>query len=145
MLEYIREGDKVYIHDLSRLARSTKDLLTIIETLKNKKVELISNKENIDTSTPTGKLMITMIGAIYEFERDNLLERQKEGIHLAKKEGKYTGRKRIQYPENLKEVYSKWKIREITANKAMEQLGLKRNTFYSLVKEYELEQQGTGD
>lgn len=61
MLEYVREGDTIYIHDFSRLARSTKDLLEIIEKLNNKNVHLISNKENLDTSTPTGKLMLTMI------------------------------------------------------------------------------------
>ena len=58
MLEFVREGDTVYIHDFSRLARSTKDLLEIVETLNNKGVALISNKENLDTSTPTGKLML---------------------------------------------------------------------------------------
>ena len=91
MLEYVREGDQVYIHDFSRLARSTKDLLEIVETLNKKGVILKSNKENLDTSTPTGKLMLTMIGAINEFERQNLLERQREGIAIAKKEGKFKG------------------------------------------------------
>ena len=70
MLDYIREDDTVYIHDFSRLARSTKDLLEIVELLNAKKVHLVSNKENLDTSTPTGKLMLTMIAAINEFERD---------------------------------------------------------------------------
>ena len=79
MLEFAREGDTVFIHDFSRIARSTKDLLAIVEQLNAKGVHLVSNKENIDTSTPTGKLMLTMIGAINEFERMNLLERQREG------------------------------------------------------------------
>ena len=91
MLEFVREGDTVYIHDFSRLARSTKDLLDIVEKLKDKGVHLVSNKENIDSSTPTGKLMLTMIGAIAEFERQNLLERQREGIEIAKREGKFKG------------------------------------------------------
>ena len=91
MLDFVREGDTVYIHDFSRLARSTKDLLDIVEQLHNKGVYLVSNKENIDTSTPTGKLMLTMIGAIAEFERANLLERQREGIEIAKREGKFKG------------------------------------------------------
>ena len=64
MLDFAREGDTIYIHDFSRLARSTKDLLEIVETLKAKGIHLVSNKENIDTSTPTGKLMLTMIAAI---------------------------------------------------------------------------------
>ena len=69
MLDYVREGDTVYIHDFSRLARSTKDLLEIVERLQAKGVHLVSNKENLDTGTPTGKLMLTMIAAINEFER----------------------------------------------------------------------------
>ena len=91
MLDYIREGDTVYVHDLSRLSRSTSDLLKLVEFFAKKKVELVSNKENIDSSTPTGKLMLTMIAAINEFERQNLLERQREGIAIAKREGKYKG------------------------------------------------------
>ena len=91
MLEFVREGDTIYIHDFSRLARSTKDLLEIVEQLGEKNVNLVSNKENLDSSTPTGKLMLTMIAAINEFERQNLLERQAEGIAIAKKEGRFKG------------------------------------------------------
>ena len=69
MLDFVREGDTVVIHEFSRLARNTKDLLDIVENLNNKGVHLISNKENLDTSTATGKLMLTVIGAIAEFER----------------------------------------------------------------------------
>ncbi len=135
MLDYVREGDTVYIKDFSRLARSTKDLLNIIDILENKKVKLISIKEKLDTSTPAGKLMVTMLGAIYEFERANLLERQKDGIAVAKKEGKYKGRKKINKPANWHEVYSDWSCRKITAKKACELLKLKTNTFYNFVKE----------
>lgn len=135
MLDYVREGDTVYVKDFSRLARSTKDLLNIIDILENKKVKLISIKEKLDTSTPAGKLMVTMLGAIYEFERANLLERQKDGIAVAKKEGKYKGRKKIQKPDNWHEVYSDWSCRKITAKKACELLKLKTNTFYNFVKE----------
>lgn len=137
MLDFAREGDTIYVWDFSRLARSTKDLLELVEVMQQKGIHLNSIKENLDTSTPTGRLMLTMIGAINEFERANLLERQREGIALAKSEGKYKGRKEIGYPDNWKEVYDKWKCRELTAAKAMELLGLKRNTFYKLVKEYE--------
>lgn len=137
MMDFAREGDTIYIWDFSRLARSTKDLLEIVETLNNKGVHLKSVKENLDTSTPTGKLMLTMIGAINEFERMNMLERQREGIAIAKAEGKYKGRPSITYPDNWKEVYDKWKVREITAVKAMELTGLKKNSFYNLVKKYE--------
>ena len=135
MLDYVREGDTVYVKDFSRLARSTKDLLNIIDILEIKKVKLISIKEKLDTSTPAGKLMVTMLGAIYEFERANLLERQKDGIAVAKKEGKYKGRKKINKPANWHEVYSDWSCRKITAKKACELLNLKTNTFYNFVKE----------
>lgn len=144
LLEFVREGDTVYIKDFSRLARSTKNLLEIVEQLESKKVKLISLKENLDTSTSTGKLMLTMIGAIYEFERFNLLERQREGIEIAKEKGKYKGRKKVEYPNNWVEVYKRWKNREVTGNKAMEQLGLKRTTFYKLIKEYENKQEYEG-
>lgn len=139
ILDWAREGDTIVVHDFSRLARSTRDLLDIVESLTAKNVSLISAKENIDSSTATGKLMLTMIGAINEFERTNLLERQREGIAIAKEKGKYKGRKKITYPNNWDEVYPKWKNRELTGTKAMEELGLKRNTFYNLVKEYENE------
>ena len=89
MLDYSREGDTIYIHDFSRLARSTADLLGIVDKLKAKGIHLVSNKENLDTNTPTGKLMLTMIAAINEFERSNMLERQREGIAIAVREGKY--------------------------------------------------------
>lgn len=135
MLEYVREGDTIYIKDFSRLARSTKDLLDITDELNKRGIKLISLKEQLDTSTATGKLMLTMIAAINTFERDNLLERQREGIAIAKQEGKFKGRKEIEKPENWNEVYSQYMNRQITANTAMELLQLKRNTFYKLVNE----------
>ena len=135
MLEYVREGDTVYVKDFSRIARSTKDLLEITEQLNSRAVKLISLKENLDTSTTTGKLMLTVIGAIYEFERENLLERQREGIAIAKSEGKYKGRKAIKHPPNWDEVYNLYVTRQITGKEAMLRMGLKRNTFYNFVNE----------
>ena len=138
LLEFIREGDTVYIESFSRLARSTKDLLTLVEYItETKKAHLISLKENIDTNTPAGKMMLGIIGSIYQFERECLLERQREGIRIAKEKNIYKGRKKIDYPKNWDEVYKKYKVREITATKAMEILGLKRTTFYKLKNEYE--------
>ncbi len=139
MIEFAREGDTIYIHSLDRLARSTKDLLDIVDKLQSKGIHLVSNKENIDTSTATGKLMLTMIGAIAEFERENMLERQREGIAIAKANGAYKGRKAIVYPDNWQDIYTKWKSRELTGNKAMDLLNLKRTTFYKLIKQYEKE------
>lgn len=137
MLDYARNGDTIYIRDFSRLARSTQDLLNITTTLKEKGVNLVSDKENIDSSTPHGELMLTMIAAINQFERANMLERQREGIAIAKEKGVYKGRKQVKVPANWDEVYTKWKSREITAKQAMEETGLKRTTFYRIVQEQE--------
>lgn len=84
MIEFTRDSDVIFIKDFSRLARSTQDLLNIVKQLDEKGVKLKSLKENLDTNTSTGKLMLTMIGAINEFERANMLERQREGIAIAK-------------------------------------------------------------
>ena len=137
LLEFVREGDTVYIHSLDRLARSTKDLLAIVEQLQTKGVELHSNKESIDTSTATGKLMLTMIGAIAEFERQNLLERQREGIAIAKEQGKYKGRKQVK-PDAWVEAYSKYKAGEIkTVSELAKVLGISRPTVYKLIEQEE--------
>ena len=136
MLDFAREGDTIFIHDFSRLARSTKDLLEIVETLNAKGVHLVSNKENIDTSTATGKLMLTMIGAIAEFERANLLERQREGIALAAREGKYKGRREVKV-ENFEEQYQRYKNRELNKVQLAAALGITRPTLDKLIKKYE--------
>lgn len=136
MLDFAREGDTIHIHDFSRLARSTKDLLDIVELLNSKGITLISNKENIDSSTPTGKLMLTMIGAINEFERTNLLERQKEGIAIAKREGKYKGRKAVSIPDFNKH-YQRYISREISKSELAKELNISRPTLDKLIKEYQ--------
>ena len=136
MIDFAREGDTIYIHSLDRLARSTKDLLEIVELLQNKKVHLVSNKENIDTSTATGKLMLTMIGAIAEFERANMLERQREGIAIAKAEGKYKGRKSIEIDDNFNNLYEQYKNRKINKCEFAKRLNVSRPTLDKLIKEY---------
>ena len=138
MLEFVRAGDVIYVMDFSRLSRSVSDLLNIVQTLERKNVRLVSLKENIDTHTPTGKLMLTVIGAIAEFERENLLERQKEGIDIAKKQGRYKGKKRKTL-ENFDQVYNEWKNNNITATSASKLLGVTRATFYNRVKQKEME------
>ena len=138
MLDFVREGDEVYVMDFSRLSRSVTDLLSIVELLNEKNVRLVSLKENLDTSTPTGKLMLTVIGAIAEFERQNILERQREGIEIAKREGKYKGRKPMEL-DNFGEIYQDWKSGKITAVAACKLLEICRDTFYRRVKEYENE------
>lgn len=136
MLDFVREGDTIYIHDFSRLARSTKDLLDIIEQLQQKKVALISIKENLDTSTATGKLMVTVIAAINEFERANLLERQREGISMAKNKGVYKGRKPITFTDKeFSAVYEEYLSRKITKTALAEKLGITRPTLDKILKE----------
>lgn len=136
MLDFAREGDTVYVHDFSRLARSTKDLLNIVDTLTEKKIHLVSNKEAIDTSTPQGKLMLTMIAAIYEFERTNMLERQREGIAIAKANHVYKGRKEIKVdPDQWKKLYDQYMHREINKVQFAKALDVSRPTLDKLLKE----------
>ena len=136
MLDFVREGDTIYIHDFSRLARSTKDLLEIVEKLKEKGVSLVSNKENIDSSTPTGKLMLTMIGAIAEFERQNLLERQKEGILIAQREGRFKGGQVKQIENGLfDKVYQEYKSRKKKKKEMAEKLHISRPTLDKMLKD----------
>lgn len=136
MLDFVREGDTVYIHDFSRLARSTKDLLKIVEDLNAKKVILISNKENLDTSTATGKLMLTVIAAINEFERQNLLERQKEGIEIAKREKRFKGGQAKQIDDAaFNAAYEKYKNREINKAQFADSLKISRPTLDKLLKD----------
>lgn len=93
LMDYVREGDTVVACKLDRIARSTSHLLSITDSLQKKNVEFKVLNINLDTSTPTGKLMLTMLGAIATFEREMLLERQREGIKIAKEQKKYKGRK----------------------------------------------------
>lgn len=135
MLDFAREGDTIVVHDFSRLARSTKDLLGIVEDLEDRGITLISAKENIDSSSATGKLMLTMIGAINEFERANLLERQREGIQIAKEKGKYKGRKEIKI-DNFEEYYNRYLNREFTKSSLAKELNISRVTLDKLIREH---------
>ena len=136
MLRYVREGDTVYINDFSRLARSTMDLLSIVEQLQSINVQLVSLKENIDTSTPTGKLMLQMIAAINEFERANLLERQREGIKCAKERGAYKGRKKIEVSEHdFSELYQLWTLHKMSKSEMAKKLNVSRTVIDRLIKE----------
>ena len=136
MLDFVREGDTIFVHDFSRISRSVKDLLSLIDLLEAKKVHLVSVKENLDTSTPAGRLMLTMIGAINEFERANLLERQAEGIAIAKAKGKYKGRKAIEINEAFIEGYNKYLARKLSKSALAKELGVSRPTLDKLINEY---------
>ena len=126
MMEYVRKGDTVIVESISRFARNTRDLLEL--------VEFISKKEAIDTTTPSGKFMLTIFGAVAELEREYILQRQKKGITIAKARGVYKGRKPIQRPE-FEQVVSIWREGQITAVEAMRRLDMKPRTFYRRVKQ----------
>lgn len=136
LIEFARENDTIVIHSFDRLARSTKDLLYLVEMFTTKGIHLISRKEQIDTSTPTGRLLLTVCAAISTFERECILERQAEGIAIAKKAGVYKGRKPIQV-ENFAEHYARWKNREVNKADLLKILGISRPTLNKLFAEYE--------
>ncbi len=139
MMNYIREGDIVVTESISRIARNTRDLLSIVAELESMKVEFKSLKENIDTTTPQGRFMLTVFAAMAELERESILERQREGIEIAKAEGKYKGRQPILVDEeHFKKVCARWRAGEMTARAAMSELNMKPNTFYRRVKELNL-------
>ena len=133
MMNFVRAGDTVIVESISRFARNTKDLLELVELLTSKGVEFVSQKEAIDTSTPTGKFMLTIFGAVAELEREYILQRQREGIAVAKANGVYKGRKPIERPE-FRQVVALWREGKITAVEAMKRLDMKPSTFYRKVK-----------
>ena len=134
MMEYVRHGDTVIVESISRFARNTRDLLELVERLTAKGVEFVSKKEAIDTTTPTGKFMLTIFRAVAELEREYILQRQREGIAIAKEQGKYTGRKAKQSP-NFDSVVAQWRRGEITATEAMRTLKMSKTTFYRRVQQ----------
>ncbi|MBR6922982.1 MAG: recombinase family protein [Oscillospiraceae bacterium] len=139
MLDYIREGDTVIVTEYSRLARSVRDLFDIIDDFRTKQVEFRSIKEQFDTTTPQGKLMLTIFAGLAEFEREMILQRQREGIEIAKKEGKYTGRKAIPFDENqFRREVAIWRSGKQTAKETMAHMQMKPNRFYRKVKEFGL-------
>jgi len=139
MFSFVRQGDTVVTESISRIARNTKDLLSIIERLQTAGVNFISLKESIDTTTAQGKFMLTVFAAMAELERENILQRQAEGIAIAKEQGKYKGRKPVAIDAELfRATVAEWHSGRITARAAMEIVGLKPNTFYRRVKELNL-------
>lgn len=138
MLEFVREGDEIFIMDLSRISRSLKGLIEIVETLQEKKVSLHSEKENIDTSTATGRMMVSMFGVINQFYIDNQREAQLEGIAIAKANGVYTGRKPKQVNADVwNENYSFYRTREISKAKFAKQIGVSRPTLDKMIHQFE--------
>ena len=137
MLDYLREDDILYVESISRLSRSIRDLLSIVDTLNEKSVQLVVIKENIDTTTPQGRFVLSIFAALSELEREQILQRQKEGIAIAKAQGKYIGKqfKRIDEEVFLKS-FTKWEAGDITARKFAELIGLTPNSLYRRIKRF---------
>ena len=135
LLTFVRAGDCVIVESISRFARNTRDLLELIDQLQKKEVSFVSKKEAIDTTTPTGKFMLTVFGAVAELEREYILQRQREGIAIAKANGVYKGRKPIQRAA-FDAVVSQWLRGEMTAVEAQRRLELSPSTFYRKVRDY---------
>lgn len=139
MMAFVREGDVLVVESISRFARNTKDLLALVEDLERKGVRFVSQKESLDTSTPQGRFVLTMFGALAQLEREQTLQRQAEGIAVAKAQGKYKGRKPIEVDEDrLTELYAAWKRGETTPTCMMRILKLKPATFWRKIKAYEI-------
>lgn len=139
MMDFVRAGDVVIVESFSRFARNTRDLLDLTATLTEKGMQFVSKKECIDTSTPAGKFMLTIFAALAEFERENLLERQAEGIAVAKAEGRMTGRPQ-KAVDTFEAVYQEVKAGKMSASQGARELGIARSTWYRKAKEYEAEQ-----
>ena len=135
MMDFVREGDSLTVESISRFARNTRDLLDLTATLDAKGVQFISKKENIDTHTPAGKFMLAVFGALAELERENILERQAEGIAIAKAEGRMNGRPK-KAVDTFEGVYLDAKEGKISASEGARLLKISRSTWYRKVREY---------
>lgn len=136
LLAFCRKGDTVYCESISRIARNTKDLLNIVEELNKKQVEFVSLKESIDTTTPQGKFMLTVFAAMATLERECILQRQAEGIQIARENGKYKGRKPKDIDEKeFKRLCSEWRAGNRTAVSIQRKFNISAQTFYRWVKE----------
>lgn len=135
MLSFLRDGDTLYVESFSRLSRSTKDLLSTVSVLSARGVQLVSDKEKVDTNTPQGRFMLTVFAALSELERENILERQREGIEIAKSEGKYKGRKPIEVTDRFLSLAQDWSEGKVALKDAIEQSGMSSSTFFRKCKQ----------
>ncbi|MBE6703117.1 MAG: recombinase family protein [Ruminococcaceae bacterium] len=137
MLAFVRDGDIVVCESFSRIARNTRDLLSITDELNSKGVKFISLKESIDTSTPQGEFMLTIFAALAQMERESILQRQSEGIAIAKSNGIYKGRKPMEFdkPKFLR-MCKEWRNKERTAVSIQRAFNITSTTFYRWVRLY---------
>ena len=129
MLAHLSPGDTVVIESLSRLGRSTKHLLELAELLREKGVHLVSLKESIDTNTPTGQLLFTLMSAMAQFERDVIAERTQEGLKAARARGRKGGRPKCD-SRKLQQAIKLYESRQHTIQEIEELTGIKKATLY---------------
>lgn len=129
LLERLTEGDTVVVESLSRLGRSTKDLIWLMETFNSKGVNLVSLKESIDTTTSTGKLLFTLMSAIAQFERDVIADRTREGLNSARARGRKGGRPRTD-SEKLRKAIKLYNTQQYSLAEIEDMTGVKRSTLY---------------
>lgn len=129
LLDRMMEGDTVVIESLSRLGRSTKDLIELVELFRERGVHLVSLKEQIDTSTPAGKLLFTLMSAVAQFERDVIAERTKEGLDAARARGHIGGRPRTNV-QKVKQAVKLYHTKQYTVREIEELTGVKKATLY---------------
>ena len=133
LLERMEEGDTVVIESLSRLGRSTKDLIELVELFEKKGVQLMSLKESIDTSTSTGKLLFTIMSALAQFERDVLADRTREGLKAARARGHFGGRPKAD-ARKLTQALKLYETGRHTVKEIEELTGIKKSTLYRGLK-----------
>ena len=136
MLDYIREGDIVYFESFSRVSRSLPDLLNTLDYFDKKGVAFVSLKENIDTSGATGKLIVSVLGAISAYEREINAERREFSYRKACEEDR-VGRPAAEITPEFEAAYKEWKAGNITATEAIKRANVSRPTFYKLAKQVE--------
>lgn len=134
LLDRITEGDTVVVESLSRLGRSTKDLIELTETFQSKGVNLVSLKESIDTNSPTGKLLFTLMSAIAQFERDVIADRTREGLESARARGRNGGRPKAD-AEQVKKAIKLYKTGQYSVKEIEELTGIKKSTLYRNLSE----------
>lgn len=135
MLMTLRAGDTLVVESFSRLSRSTKDLLDMVEKLSKLGVHLVSLKEDLDTNTATGKMMLTVMSALSQFERDLIAERTKEGLKAARARGRHGGRPRSGTDKDRKQAYAMYTANVMSCTDIAKRFGISLSTLNRWIRE----------